>query len=67
MKPRLNVPAMKRKRPTMKETILAIRIQPPLRNRIRRAAKASEQTESGFARKHLGIAAESVLAGGAEP
>ena len=57
---------MKRKRPTMKETILAIRIQSPLRNKIRRAAKLSEQTESGFARKHLGSAAESILAGGTE-
>jgi len=58
---------MKRKRPTMKETILAVRIQSPLRNKIRRAAKASEQTESGFARKHLGIAADAALSEGSEP
>jgi hypothetical protein len=45
-----------------KPTILAIKMIPALRKRIRAAAAASEQTESGFARLHLSAAAETILA-----
>lgn len=46
---------------TTTESVLAIRMDSDLREKIRAAAKAEERTESAFGRFHLSAAADDVL------
>jgi uncharacterized protein (DUF1778 family) len=47
--------------PATTESVLAIRMDSDLRDKIRAAAKAEERTESAFGRFHLSAAADAVL------
>jgi predicted HicB family RNase H-like nuclease len=47
--------------------VLAIRIHPQLRKRIKAAAKLEHQSESQFARKLLESASNQILTGASQP